>query len=358
MTTTDDRLVPAYHQLLLRVAGWAPDDTVSAARGLLAEGRIAETAGAILATVLADRVPIRPDDAELLVQTLPDVPAVVQLASAVPATDERARPAYDFAPVLMSPSTAPPPLVLDLTAPGSDLDAADEAAVAALGQLPDAVALWRVWRSPHADRTDAGPVRVYLLETAADAAQLPGATAWLQQTLVAAGVSDPQVETYGPGVTLPAYQQAARGQAALLWAAEAPRPVPIARVFDSYHPALGGQFAADHPTLSAGDEAARVLAYLDAGEVLLATTAREGDVFDQEAGLVVPMSFRTDGTWIWTDTVAYYLRTYALSPDAELLAHIRALDHRFPAVDAVRAHRAMVALTSPAPAAEAPAGRG
>ena len=29
---------------------------------------------------------------------------------------------------------------------------------------------------------------------------------------------------------------------------------------------------------------------------------------------MVPLSFRTDGSWIWTDAVSYFLRTYALSP--------------------------------------------
>jgi hypothetical protein len=49
-----------------------------------------------------------------------------------------------------------------------------------------------------------------------------------------------------------------------------------------------------------------------------------GDVVDPEAGSVVPMSFRTDGTWIWTDTVEYYLSRHQLAPDAELITHIEA----------------------------------
>ena len=42
------------------------------------------------------------------------------------------------------------------------------------------------------------------------------------------------------------------------------------------------------------------------------------------AGQVVPASFRTDGEWIWTDTVAYYLDQHGLAPDEELARHIDA----------------------------------
>jgi hypothetical protein len=38
----------------------------------------------------------------------------------------------------------------------------------------------------------------------------------------------------------------------------------------------------------------------------------------------VPTSFRTDGEWIWTDTVAYYLQQHGMAPDEELVAHIEA----------------------------------
>jgi hypothetical protein len=345
MAQPDDELLTRHHQLLLRVAGWAPDDVVSAARQWLAEGRVTEAARAVLGTVLADRVPIRPDDAELLVRTLPDVSQVTQLAGATPAGDPAAHPAFDFAPVRPEPfSPAPAPLLLDLTT--AELDAEDAAAVAALDEVTGPVALWRVWRSPQPDRAAGGPVRVHVLETSADPALLPSATAALQNALEAAGVEYPQVEAYTTGVELPSYQRLARGRSALLWAAAKAQPITIARVFDSYD-AGGGQFRADHPVLSAGTEPAQVLAYLEGGQVLLATTAKETDVFDPGAGAVVPMSFRTDGRWIWTDTVAYYLSTYALSPDEEFLAHIRALDYRLPAVDAVAEHRAMSVLADP-----------
>ncbi|NMO56929.1 hypothetical protein HH310_37865 [Actinoplanes sp. TBRC 11911] len=223
----------------------------------------------------------------------------------------------DFAPAL-----GPAPLVLDLTVPGARMDETDAAAVAALAAVTEPVALWRAWRLP-------GRRRVYLLD-AADAEPLRAA------------VGDADVELLGKPPTPD--QRAARGRSALLWAARPAEPLTVARVFDSYDPVLGGQFTVDHPVLSA--ELAPVLSYLDTGAVVLTTTKREPDVFDEDAGPVVPMTFRTDGRWIWTDAVAYYLRTYALSPDADLLASLTAREYRMPEVDAVALHRALARLVA------------
>ncbi len=66
-----------------------------------------------------------------------------------------------------------------------------------------------------------------------------------------------------------------------------------------------------------------------------------------ELGEVVPQNFRTGGTWIWTDTVTYYLETYALSPDPELLDHIRNRGYVEAELDDVSRHRAMVELFRP-----------
>ena len=119
--------------------------------------------------------------------------------------------------------------------------------------------------------------------------------------------------------------------------------VPVARVFDAYDPVAGGRFDSDHPVLGEGDEIARIAAYLDHGH-LLVTTWPEADVFDPDAGPVVPTAFRTDGTWIWTDAVSYYLRTYALSPDAGLLAHVRERGCTYTEPDAGAVDRARTQL--------------
>jgi hypothetical protein len=323
------------HELLLRLAGSVPDGVVARARDQLGEGRLDEAA----AVVAADGSAALTDaDRTLLTSVNPRLGTIP--ARTVPARD------WEFAPA--APGAGAPALVaLDLTTGDDQLDEVDAAAARAVAAVPGAVALWRAWRAP--DDVNPDVARVYLLATSAPAQARPGIAAGLHAPLRAAGVTDPQVEVFAPDAELPFYQRKARGRSALIWADTPAAPVTIARDYDSVDPVTGPSFDPDHPALSAGDELRRVLDFLEAGEVLLATTAREHDVFDGSLGEVVGQSFRTDGTWIWTDTVGYYLRTYALSPDPDLLAHIRRCGYARPAVGPVGRHRAMVELFRPVP---------
>ncbi|MCK9897130.1 hypothetical protein [Frankia sp. AgB32] len=100
---------------------------------------------------------------------------------------------------------------------------------------------------------------------------------------------------------------------------DATRP-RIARVFEKV---AGNPSFDTHEHLSDDETKDRVLRYLNSGPIVLRTTGRTDDVVDPSRGKVVPVSFRTDGTWIWTDSVAYYLGSYGFGPEPELLAHIR-----------------------------------
>ncbi|MFG1849482.1 hypothetical protein [Micromonospora carbonacea] len=337
---TEPTTLGRYHELLLRLAGRVSDVVVTGARQRLAEGRVEDVARALRAAVGAGRLTVDAAEAALLAAVLPDGddPAPPSAGRAA------ALPAYAFAPLLPGASAAVP-VVLDLTATAAADGGPDAAAVAAATAVPGAVGLWRAWRAPNA--TNPGrPAPVYLLETTADPEERPSIAAAVQGALWSAGVEHPQVEVYGPATALPPYQRLARGRSALLWAARPAGPVTVARVFDRVDPVAGPRFDPGHEVLPAGAQRDRVLAYLRAGHVLMATTAGAPDVVEPRRGDVVPMSYRTDGTWIWTDTVAYYLESYGLSPDVELMAHLRSAGDR-PVVDAVAAHRAMVALTAP-----------
>ncbi|GID32268.1 hypothetical protein [Paractinoplanes brasiliensis] len=234
-------------------------------------------------------------------------------------------------------------VMLDLSGEPDQLDEIDGAAVAAVTQIPGASALWRAWRWDAPDRPSPEPVRIYLLLTddaddrAADQARA---------ALAAAGVTDPQVEVIHDSTALPTYQRQALGRSALLWTVSGAAPVTVARVFDSYHHAAGGSFAADRLTL-AGDELEQVAHYLESGSVLLATEALDHDPFDEQLGPIVPVTVRTDGRWVWNDAVVYFLRTYAISPDPELLKHIRTRQYRTTAPGLAAEHRALAALMRP-----------
>ncbi|MFI9550156.1 hypothetical protein [Nonomuraea endophytica] len=102
----------------------------------------------------------------------------------------------------------------------------------------------------------------------------------------------------------------------------------VARVFDGVEDGVP-YFLPGHPRVSDP----RMAHYLEAGAAILSTTNLDVDRLDPARGAVVPLSFRTDGTWVWTDTVTYYLEEHGIRPDEELCAHIAAQDFRCPAVD-------------------------
>ncbi|MCL9797444.1 hypothetical protein MXD58_024650, partial [Frankia sp. AgKG'84/4] len=96
------------------------------------------------------------------------------------------------------------------------------------------------------------------------------------------------------------------------------------------------------------DPAARadLLARLDAGIPVLGTPSRMVDVVDPARGEVVPMTFRTDGHWIWTDTCAYYLDQHGVLPDPDLVRHLAASPVGAVA-DEVAQHRVLAHLLGP-----------
>ncbi|WP_329569263.1 hypothetical protein [Kitasatospora sp. NBC_01266] len=97
----------------------------------------------------------------------------------------------------------------------------------------------------------------------------------------------------------------------------------LAAVFDMVDPVTGPGFREDHLRLADGSERAAVADYLRSAAAVLLTPMLMDDVLSPERRGVVPMGFRTDGEWIWTDTITYYLDEYGLAPESGLLAHVR-----------------------------------
>lgn len=103
-----------------------------------------------------------------------------------------------------------------------------------------------------------------------------------------------------------------------------------AKVFDGIDP-LNGAPVVNRNGLS-DQESAQVLGYLKAGPVFLFARSFEKDVFFPQNPPAVPLTFATDGTWIWAGAVAYYLEKYGMPPEEGLLAHIRACGYTLPEV--------------------------
>jgi hypothetical protein len=232
-----------------------------------------------------------------------------------------------------------PPLT-DLIGRAGLMEEPDRVAVRTVAGLPGAVALWRSWRiAPDWAAQVIPPAAVYVLETTGSPAT---AAATVMRALATAGITAPLVEVYVTGDKLPPYQAAARNSSALLWADRDTEPLRIARVFDVVDDA-GARFTDGHERLS-GEELARVVAYLDAGAPVLATTSRTTDVVRPDRGPVVPMTYRTDGRWLWPESVAYYAREYGLAPQPELTEHIRSRGRLLPVTDPADEHRALAVL--------------
>ncbi|GAB3910187.1 hypothetical protein GCM10029964_113510 [Kibdelosporangium lantanae] len=94
----------------------------------------------------------------------------------------------------------------------------------------------------------------------------------------------------------------------------------VARTFDGVGPQ--GRPIVNRPQLDELDTQA-ALAYLDDAPYAMPGRGYDVDRLDPEGRNTVPIAFHTDGTWIWPASVNYYLRTYGVSPEPELVDHIR-----------------------------------
>ncbi|SDT56503.1 hypothetical protein [Actinoplanes derwentensis] len=292
-----------FHTALLNLGGRVPD-------AMLAEARLR----------LADTGTV----------PLPEPESTVELAFTFAASQPGGKRAF---------SGQAPPLT-DMAGRVGLMDGPDQAAVRAAEQQPGAVALWRSWRiAPEWAASVIPPAPVYVVETTGP---LAGTAAAIMRTLAAIGITAPLVEVYPTGGKLAPYTAAARNSSALLWVDRDTEPLRIARVFDVVDDA-GARFGPEHERLS-GDDLAQVAAYLDAGSPVLATTSRMTDVVEPGRGQVVPATYRTDGRWLWPESVAYYLREYGLAPQPEFTGHIRSCGRLLPVTDPADEHRALAVL--------------
>jgi hypothetical protein len=336
MSETDEdlgRVIPALHELLLRLAGHVPDQVMTTSREALGHGGVGTLARIVTSAVLEHDIVLAHDDERLIRRLLVEHGADPKALSGVDVL-AGACPRYSFGPLSGEPDDH------DSDVAVTDVSVTD-VSVTAVASVPDARGLWRTWRF-HTDRLPSpAPRPLYLVEV--DTGGDPvAATVLLQRALIDAGNADPQIEAYVSGTPLPTYQTLARASSELLWACSPAPEIRVAACFDEADPETRRP---DRQLVGDGQERRGLVDYLRSGEPLLVTGAREADVVDPARGTVVPVDFRTDGAWIWTDAVTYYLDVHHLRPDADLVEHIRSRGFRFPELDGVDIWRAMAALT-------------
>lgn len=330
------------HGILLRVAGWLPDDVLTRARDFLAADRCSDVARLLAFAARRNVLPLDEGDVEALAELLESEdfdPAVLDTMELVP---ESTPPPWRF-----SADWGEPDEIDDAEGAMLMSAMAEQDLLSEVIEVPGVRGLWSAVRRPEGDAPYPDPRVVYVVEiddNADEVSELAELTASFQTVLAEAGEQDPQVEVVSMYGTRPVYQRAAQRSGRLLWSPHEGLEVSVARVFDEVDPDDGPRFAPDHEKIIDEEERASLLNYLEAGTELLVTSGTMADIVDPELGSVVPMDFRTDGSWVWTDTVSYYLRTHHLAPDSDFLEHIRNAGGPPPALDTVLVTRAMEAL--------------
>jgi hypothetical protein len=350
-------LAEALHLLLARLAGQVPDGLLSQGRRWLADWEPVSLARSVASCAASLRLPMAAPDLALLRGLLHTAGTDGSVLDGVPLADGEPLLRHVFAaaaPEVIDRRGEELGLCLDLTPGGltdraelsDDLDRAAVAAAETDGAAHGVIALWRTWRSPAGGEPWPGPRRVFLLAVEADAAPHLAA-AWLQGELARQGEPDPQVEAFSLQSDLPRYQNTARAFSALLWTAEPTPPIRLARVYDLVDPRTGPAFAPDRAQLTDA-EREEVALLLETAPTLLTTTTALDDVLEpSEDGYgVVPVDFRSDGQWVWSDAITYYALVHGVAPVADLLDHLRAGPVGSDPGE-VAVFRAMAALTAP-----------
>ncbi|MFD6353560.1 hypothetical protein [Nocardia tengchongensis] len=124
--------------------------------------------------------------------------------------------------------------------------------------------------------------------------------------------------------------------------AEFDEPPRLARVYDGLDDS-GRPITVREPLTA--DLRDRILAYLNSAPIVLAARSFEVDEF-APSDRDVPLTFRTDGVWIWTGAVSHYLRKHDLPPDPELVRHITTRDFWLGEVSAEAKDLAVRIITS------------
>ncbi|GAB3160509.1 hypothetical protein GCM10027290_66630 [Micromonospora sonneratiae] len=86
------------------------------------------------------------------------------------------------------------------------------------------------------------------------------------------------------------------------------------------------------PRLSEQDRSA-VATYLRTAPLVLVAYGFDQDPFDPEHPEVVPLHFRTDGEWVWSESLAYFAQRYGIAPEADFMAYLARRQYRLPEVD-------------------------
>jgi hypothetical protein len=93
-----------------------------------------------------------------------------------------------------------------------------------------------------------------------------------------------------------------------------------------------------------GEERRRLLDYLRGAPMVVRSDGDAPDLFARGRDRSVPNGWRTDGEWIWSEAIEYYLDRYGVAPEPDLRGRIVERAYRPPAVAAATLQRAAQAV--------------
>jgi hypothetical protein len=96
----------------------------------------------------------------------------------------------------------------------------------------------------------------------------------------------------------------------------------FAHTFDGFSETREPYFSPDHPRTDDPDECERLAHFLESGAPILRATGRDQDWYDRSRGRSVPITTVTDGRWVWSGALAYYIRCHGLLPEPAFLNYI------------------------------------
>jgi hypothetical protein len=110
-----------------------------------------------------------------------------------------------------------------------------------------------------------------------------------------------------------------------------------ARLFDREDDGGNWTFDPGHPRVTDPAQLAGVVRFLRSGTMVVRISGLDVDRLDPSRGAAVPLSTMTDGEWIWSDALRYYVETHGIAPEPDFLAHMAA--HGYTAVRPGKAAR-------------------
>ena len=290
------------HEVILGLSGYVSDNTIIQCRKSMVRRKFAEAALQLVGDISAQGLQVSTTDIQTLSRLLQDDQRIAQLQPAMLNTKCR----YTFC----SPNEMQRDAFSACETPAPRINIhidgrANKQNIVTWSIQHDIIAVWRSIRLSDIPRV------VWVIETKHNPV-----TTYASFVDMLHSPSEPLVEVFCNYGTLPDYQEMAMLAGELIWSSdEFPQPIMAHEVQQNSYTRI--IFQDGNRTLDP------VLDHLKKGKMLLFAWGSKSDVITGEQN-VVPMSYKTDGRWVWMESTEYYLKKHSIfPPDREFLDYLK-----------------------------------